>query len=106
MTNLFYWSNVYHDRTYLLGFTEAARNFQTNNFSRGGIGNDPVSAQVQDSSGTDNANFSTPPDGSSGVMQMYLFVGPTPDRDGSLDGDVFLHELTHGLSNRLHNITS
>jgi hypothetical protein len=103
VTNLFYWTNVYHDRLYLLGFTEAAKNFQKDNFSRGGIGNDPVSAQVQDSSGTNNANFSTPPDGSSGVMQMYLFTNPTPQRDGSLDADVFIHELTHGLSNRLHH---
>ncbi|MFL6528232.1 MAG: M36 family metallopeptidase, partial [Chthoniobacterales bacterium] len=103
VTNLFYWSNVYHDRLYLLGFTEAARNFQTNNFSRGGTGNDPVLAEVQDFSGTNNANFSTPADGSSGRMQMYLFTGPTPQRDGALDGEVFLHELTHGLSNRLHN---
>lgn len=103
VTNLFYWSNVYHDRLYLLGFTEPARNFQTNNFGRGGSGSDAVSAQAQDSSGTNNANFSTPPDGSPGVMQMYLFTGPSPQRDGSIDGNVFLHELTHGLSNRLHN---
>ncbi len=34
---------------------------------------------------------------------MYLFTAPNPQRDGSLDGDVFLHELTHGTSNRLHN---
>jgi hypothetical protein len=103
VTNLFYWSNVYHDRLYLLGFTEAARNFQANNFSRGGLGNDPVSAEAQDFSGTNNANFSTPADGSSGRMQMYLFTGPSPQRDGSLETDVFIHELTHGTSNRLHN---
>ncbi len=103
ITNLFYWTNVYHDRLYLLGFNEAARNFQTNNFGRGGLGNDAVLAEVQDYSGTNNANFSTPADGSAGRMQMYLFVNPSPQRDGSLDGDVFIHELTHGLSNRLHN---
>jgi hypothetical protein len=103
VTNLFYWTNVYHDRLYLLGFTEAARNFQTNNFGRGGSGNDAVLAEVQDSSGTNNANFSTPSDGSAGRMQMYLFTGPTPQRDGSLDAEVFIHELTHGTSNRLHN---
>lgn len=101
-TNLFYWTNVYHDRLYLLGFTETARNFQTNNFGRGGSQNDAVLAEVQDSGGTNNANFSTPADGSAGRMQMYLFTGPTPQRDGSLDADVFLHELTHGTSNRLH----
>lgn len=101
VTNLFYWTNVYHDRLYLLGFTETARNFQTNNFGRGGVGNDAVLAEVQDYSGTNNANFSTPADGSAGRMQMYLFTGP--QRDGSLDGEVFIHELTHGTSNRLHS---
>nr|MDQ2658795.1 M36 family metallopeptidase [Verrucomicrobiota bacterium] len=101
-TNLFYWMNVFHDRFYLLGFTEAARNFQTNNFGRGGVGNDAVLAEVQDYSGTNNANFATPADGTAGRMQMYLFTAPNPQRDGSLDADVFLHEATHGVSNRLH----
>src|SRR6185369_4118964 len=86
---------------YSLGFTESARNFQTNNFSRGGTGNDAVKAEAQDGSGTDNANFSTPADGSSGRMQMYLFTGTSPGRDGDLDGDVVLHEYGHGVSNRL-----
>jgi hypothetical protein len=102
VTNLFFWSNRYHDRLYELGFTEAARNFQNNNFGRGGSGNDRVLAEAQDSSGTDNANFATPPDGSSGRMQMYIFTGPNPDRDGDLDQEIIIHELTHGLSNRLH----
>jgi subtilisin-like proprotein convertase family protein len=103
VTNLFFWSNRYHDRLYELGFTEAARNFQQNNFGRGGLGNDRVLAQVQDFSGTNNANFATPADGTSGRMQMFIFTGPNPDRDGDLDADIFIHELTHGTSNRLHN---
>ncbi|HEU0174483.1 MAG TPA: M36 family metallopeptidase [Blastocatellia bacterium] len=102
VTHLFFWSNRYHDRLYELGFNEAARNFQQDNFGRGGLGNDRVLAEAQDSSGTNNANFSTPPDGTSGRMQMYIFPGPNPDRDGDLDLDVVLHELTHGVSNRLH----
>src|SRR2546423_11337428 len=102
VTSLSCGSNRYHDLFYQYGFSEAARNFQTNNFGRGGTGNDFVRAEVQDSSGTNNANFSTPPDGSLPRMQMYIFPGPNPDRDGDLDGDVFLHELTHGTSNRLH----
>ncbi len=101
VTNLFYLVNWYHDKLYALGFNEAAGNFQTNNFGKGGTAGDPVLAEAQDGSGTDNANFSTPPDGQSGVMRMYLFPGPSPDRDGSLDPDVVLHELTHGVSNRL-----
>ena len=102
VTDLFFWSNRYHDQMYQYGFTEAAGNFQEDNFGRGGSGSDSVSAEAQDSSGTDNANFSTPPDGQNGRMQMYVFTGPTPDRDGSLDHDIVIHELTHGLSNRLH----
>jgi extracellular elastinolytic metalloproteinase len=66
-----------------------------------GLGNDAVRAEAQDSSGTNNANFSTAPDGQIGRMQMYRFTGPNPDRDGDLDAEVMIHELTHGLSNRL-----
>ena len=59
-----------------------------------------MQADAQDGGGFNNANFSTPPDGSPGRMQMYIFNGPTPDRDGDLDAEVVLHEYTHGLSNR------
>jgi uncharacterized repeat protein (TIGR01451 family) len=100
VTQLFYWNNWMHDKLYALGFTEAAGNFQVNNFGRGGLGNDAVQADAQDGGGTDNANFYTPPDGSTPRMQMYVFTGPTPDRDGDLDAEIVLHEYTHGLSNR------
>lgn len=101
VTQLFYWCNFMHDRMYEMGFTESAGNFQLNNFGRGGAGNDPVQADAQDGSGTNNANFSTPADGSSGRMQMFLWTGPTPDRDGSFEAEVVLHEYGHGVSNRL-----
>ncbi|MEP7038780.1 MAG: M36 family metallopeptidase, partial [Acidobacteriota bacterium] len=102
VTQLFYVCNLYHDELYRLGFTEQAGNFQQNDFGRGGAENDRISAEAQDSSGTNNANFSTPADGTRGKMQMYLWSGPTPNFDGDLDADVVIHELTHGLSNRLH----
>jgi hypothetical protein len=102
VVNLFYWTNRFHDLTYDLGFTEPARNFQQNNYGRGGLGGDRVSAEAQDSSGTNNANFSTPADGGRGRMQMYLWTNPSPARDGSFDADIVIHELAHGLSNRLH----
>src|ERR1051326_9064157 len=79
VVQLFYLCNWMHDRLYQLGFMEAAGNFQSNNFGRGGIGNDAVQADAQDGGGFNNANFSTPPDGSSGPMQMYIFNGPTPN---------------------------
>jgi len=101
LTQLFYVSNWFHDKTFLLGFDEAAGNFQNTNFSGMGLGNDRVLAEAQDSSSTDNSNFSTPPDGQSGRAQMFRFIGPTVDRDGSLDTEVLIHELTHGMTNRL-----
>jgi hypothetical protein len=103
VTELFWRGNWYHDRLYELGFTEQWHNFQNNNFSRGGTGNDAVQADAQDGSGTNNANFAANGmDGTTGRCQMYIFTGPTPDRDGDLDGDIVYHEFTHGTSIRLH----
>jgi uncharacterized repeat protein (TIGR01451 family) len=101
VTHIFYVANWYHDQLFELGFDEASGNFQRTNFSGMGLGGDRVLADAQDGSGTNNANFSTPPDGTSGRMQMYRFTGPTIDRDGDLDAEVSMHELTHGTSNRL-----
>lgn len=106
VTQLFYLCNVYHDRLWLMGFNEASKNFQVNNFGRGGVGNDRVQADAQDGSGTNNANFSTSgTDGSSARVQMYIFTGPNPDRDGDFDAEIVYHELSHGLSIRLSNGT-
>ncbi|MEW6360598.1 MAG: M36 family metallopeptidase [Acidobacteriota bacterium] len=103
---MFWVMNWYQSEMYRLGFTEAAFNFQANNFGRGGAQGDRVSAEGQDSSGTNNANFSTPADGGRGRMQMYIWTGPTPDRDGTTDAEIIIHEVTHGLSNRLHGNAS
>ncbi|PZU84064.1 MAG: metalloprotease [Chryseobacterium sp.] len=75
ITQLFYMNNKMHDIFYKFGFTESARNFQINNFGKGGAGNDAVRAEARDGGGTDNANFSTPADGGIPRMQMYLW-GP------------------------------
>ncbi len=106
VTQLFHINNWYHDELYRLGFTEAARNFQNTNFTGMGLGNDRVSAEAQDCSGTNNANFGTPADGGRGRMQMYIWTAPNPDIDGDLDADVIIHEFSHGLSNRLHGNAS
>ncbi len=83
--NLFYAVNRMHDFAFHNGFDEAAGNFQVRNYSGQGRGSDPVFSESQDGSltgggrtmplvdYTNNANFSTPPDGSSGRMQMYLW---------------------------------
>ena len=97
----FYVTNWYHDKLFALGFNPAAANFQNNNFGGGGVGNDRVLIDIQDGQSVDNANFSTPPDGTSGRSQMFNFTGPTIDRDGGLDNEILIHELTHGTSNRL-----
>ncbi len=101
ITNLFYWNNIVHDLTYLYGFDEPSGNFQASNQGRGGLGSDYVIADAQDAGGTNNANFSTPMDGSRPRMQMYLFTGTTPNRDGDLDNGVVVHEYGHGISTRL-----
>ncbi len=73
ITNLFYACNVLHDVWYHYGFDEESGNFQTFNASGSGAGGDAVIAQAQDGGGMNNANFGTPPDGSPGQMQMYLW---------------------------------
>ena len=98
--NLFYWVNRYHDILYLFGFNEAAGNFQTNNFGKGGFGNDALFADAQDGGGLNNANYAGGRDGTTGRIQMYLWTG-NPQLDGSLDQGIILHELSHGLSTRL-----
>lgn len=100
-TNLFYWNNIIHDVWYQYGFNEVAGNFQENNYGRGGLGNDWVNADSQDGSGTNNANFGTPPDGSNPRMQMFRWTQTTPNRDSDLDNVVIAHEYGHGISNRL-----
>ncbi|MEM8560492.1 MAG: M36 family metallopeptidase, partial [Bacteroidota bacterium] len=73
ITNLFYWNNLIHDILVAYGFDEASGNFQETNFSGQGRGDDYVRAEAQDGSGTNNANFATPRDGSRPRMQMYVW---------------------------------
>jgi hypothetical protein len=119
---VFFFVNTFHDHLAAapIGFTAAAGAFQ---------GDDALNAEPDDGAGTiqnifpdpnhtDNANMSTPPDGTSPRMQMFLFndpatsdpqlgVGGTPGADpfvqsnGGDEADIVYHEYTHGLSNRL-----
>lgn len=108
IVNLFYWNNIAHDLFYHYGFDEGAGNFQQNNYGRGGDDGDAVLADAQDGSGTDNANFETPPDGEAPRMQMFIFTETTPNRDSDMDSGVIVHEYGHGISTRLtggpHNV--
>lgn len=80
VTNLFYMNNMMHDVTNLLGFTEEFGSFQKKNYSAKAIDgeDDYILAQAFDGIEAspvklNNANFSTPPDGFNGVMQMFLW---------------------------------
>ena len=98
ITNAFYWVNLLHDIHYQYGFTEAAGNFQVNNYGRGGIGNDPVIVDVQDGDGGTDS-FNTFPDGQSPRMSLYRRTSPYRDR--AYDSDILIHEYGHGISQRL-----
>lgn len=106
-TNAFFVANWYHDRLFLLGFDEAAGNFQQNNSSGEGEAEDPLLIAIQLSTDSfpsipsDSPFFISLPDGSMGFLNASFFTGPDPDRDAALDQHVLLHELTHGLTNRI-----
>lgn len=114
VTNAFYLASNFHD--YLakppISFTSAAGNFEA-------AGGDPVLLNALDGANTadglpdgnhvNNANMSTPPDGTPPTMQMYLFHQPgasdeedpfLPSSSGN-DASILYHEYGHGLSNRL-----
>ncbi|KAF9457871.1 Fungalysin metallopeptidase-domain-containing protein [Collybia nuda] len=99
--NAFYTINSVHDIAYRYGFTESAFNFQKNNFGKGGKGNDRVLMSVQDASGTNNADFATPPDGQSGTCRMFIWTLTPVRRDGTMENDIIVHEMTHGITNRM-----
>jgi hypothetical protein len=91
ITNLFYMNNVLHDVLFEYGFDEESGNFQYKNYSGLGRQRDAVNAEAQDGSGTSNANFSTPVDGSSGRMQMFLWPTSAASSSNTLG---ILHPLT------------
>src|SRR5262249_38407952 len=105
VTNLFYYVNIAHDYYYGLGFNEAAGNFQTSNFDRGGVGNDAVLAETQYGGFTNNAAFAPTPEGIAPKIRLGIFTRSTSSRfddlDSDYDGEVVLHEYGHGVSNRL-----
>ena len=104
LVGMFFHVNWLHDRWYQAGFDEASGNAQKNNFGRGGVGGDPVLAEGNDFSGTDNANMNTPADGASPRMQMFEFKGPTPakpSRTSNHEALITFHEMGHYITNRL-----
>jgi extracellular elastinolytic metalloproteinase len=115
VTNAFYLANKFHDWLARpgIGFNSADGNFERSD-------GDPVLLNALDGANTtgdgfpdgdhiDNANMSTPPNGTAPTMQMYLWhqpgLGPNQDPflpvSGAFDASILYHEYTHGLSNRL-----
>ncbi|HVF30552.1 MAG TPA: M36 family metallopeptidase, partial [Pyrinomonadaceae bacterium] len=106
ITQGFYLANRWHDEMYRIGFTEQARNFQHFNFGRGGTEGDRFMLELQDFSSTAGANSTILAEGSRPRTQMFVWAFPTPKRDGGLDSQMVVHELTHGTTSRVHgNIT-
>lgn len=111
--SLFANHNRLHDWSYGLGFTESNYNLQVDNFSRGGLGNDPMSGAAQGAPHilgvptylSDDAR-NTPPDGTTVVNKSYLWqpIGAVfyPQcTDGSFDMSVIAHDYGHAISNRM-----
>ena len=68
--NLFYTLNEYHDLLYLYGFTPITGNFEEAEADEGGKGSDAIAAYSISSAGTNNADFTTPPDGQRPRVRM------------------------------------
>lgn len=98
ITNIFYWSNLMHDVWYQYGFDEESGNFQNSNFGKGGEENDYVQADALDGSGTNNANFSSPPDGEMGRMQMFQWSGGLPEYTEITSPNNLVGTYTNGVA--------
>jgi extracellular elastinolytic metalloproteinase len=104
MVQAFYFANRFHDHLAAapIGFTAADHGFEVS---------DPLQLNTDDGASTgpdnnhiNNSNMFTPPDGTSPLMQMYLFDSSGTDfRDinGGDDAAILYHEYTHGLTGRL-----
>ncbi|KAJ7235397.1 Fungalysin metallopeptidase-domain-containing protein [Mycena rebaudengoi] len=108
IVNNFYIITIVHDIAYRYRFTEHAFNFQNNNFGHGGKGGDRTTASIQDASEINNAdiavlrsNRSFHFSGQSGHMRMFLWNSTKPRRDGAFEKDIVIHEIMHGITNRL-----
>lgn len=102
ITQAFYTGNRVHDILYGYGFTEGFGAYQQSNFGRGGVERDPIQIDVQDSGAANNARFiSSGADGSPGRIELFLWTGTEPARDGALDNHIVVHEMAHGLTERL-----
>jgi len=106
VTDLFYINNWQHDYWYDSGFNEAAGNAQSSNYGRGGAEGDPLHVEAQDYSGIDNANMTTPADGQSPRMQMYLWDGASTSTLTIQPGNLSFQRQTPGFGPNAFNTTA
>ncbi|KAL0061772.1 hypothetical protein AAF712_011375 [Marasmius tenuissimus] len=104
----FYIANTIHDILYRYGFTETTYNFQNNNFGKGGEENDRMLMFVQYANRSDDARIAVPPDlydhlssGQSPECYLSVFTATTPNRDPVFELSIPIHELGHGLTQRM-----
>lgn len=113
LANAWYWANDAHDRMYALGFTEAAGNYQMDNFGQGGVAGDPMRVVAWSGAGARNNAFYSPSvdGGVSSVNFLWVNCAHCRDHDGypetggerstAFMRDVIVHEYVHGVSTRL-----
>jgi len=100
--NVFFVTNWLHDWYYDSGFTEATGDAQLDNFGRGGAGGDPLVAHAQANAlggSRDNANMTTPADGLSPTMNMFLWSGAVEVSLVTPTASVAASELVNGPRN-------
>ncbi|KAI8049227.1 Fungalysin metallopeptidase-domain-containing protein [Syncephalis plumigaleata] len=102
IANAYYVANRMHDIFARYGFHEGAGNYQEKNFDNEGFGGDSIEIYVQAKDAFNNAFFVPSPDGQKGIMQLGLLLDENNNvYDSAFDNDIIIHELTHGLSQRL-----
>ncbi|MCE7974319.1 MAG: hypothetical protein DYG92_08370 [Leptolyngbya sp. PLA1] len=103
VVNAFYAANEWHDRTYALGFDEAAGNFQQVNFTGQGLGGDAMEVRT-DAPGSGYGANGAFWDGRAEDGRPYRieYSGGAGGRLSAYDRTVVFHELTHAMAVRLH----
>lgn len=97
LLNAFYLTNLLHDFFFLLGFDEAAGNFQARNFDGVGDDGDELIVRVFDRPIRGIATLRSRRDG----KRPELNLGVHHARHTALDADIVIHEFVHGVTNRL-----
>jgi extracellular elastinolytic metalloproteinase len=96
LLNAFYITNLLHDFFLLLGFDEAAGNFQGRNFSGQGEDDDRLVVRIFGQAIPGIATMRSRRDGNSPELNLGL----NGTRHTALDAEIVIHEYVHGVTNR------